>query len=175
MGAAIGFQPLPYPTNIQGKERSEYDRAGQNRDPQYPAVRSGAGNWWHISNHWPYKAVPPFWNGLNVKRTFGIIAKRTSNLPYGEVEASFIIDKSLGAPNLLNNLVAGDGFSPIAHQQSENFGWLWLELDRGSICAQFTTSEIQLELREANHNFLPGNDGHSPPRGRTGTTYSGLL
>ena len=118
--------------------------------------------------HCRYEAVTSLGNDLNVERTFGIIAERASNLSYGEVEALLIVHKSVGAPNLLNNLVPGYGFSPTADQQSENFGGLWLEPDWGSIGAQFTTPEIQLELREAN-NSLSGNGGHSPqPRGRPG-------
>jgi hypothetical protein len=70
----------------------------------------------HIRNYQPDKAVTSLGNRLNVERTFGIIAERTADLSYGEVEALLIIDKSVGAPNLLNNLVPSDGFSPTADQ-----------------------------------------------------------
>jgi len=83
----------------------------------------------HSPVHCRYKAVTSFGNGLYIERTFGIIAERISYLPYGEVEASLIIDKGVGAPNLLNNLVPGYGFSATADQQGENLGGLWLEPD----------------------------------------------
>jgi hypothetical protein len=103
-----------------------------------------------------------------VKRTFGIIAERISNLSYGEVEASLIIDKGFGAPNLLKNLIPGYGFCPPADQQGENFGGLRLESYGGSIRAKLATSEIQFELREANHNFRSVTTGNLTTFRRTG-------
>src|SRR6266436_4150896 len=53
--------------------------------------------------HCRYEAITSFGNGLYVERMFGIIAERSSNLSYRKVEASLIIDESVGAPNFLNN------------------------------------------------------------------------
>jgi hypothetical protein len=160
---AFAFQSVPNPADVQGEERSEYNPASQGGKPDNSPVRLDPGGAWHISGYWRYEPVTSFGNCLYVDRTLGIVTQRISNLPYGEVEALFIVYKGVGAPNLLNNVTSGYGFSPATDQQRKNFGGLRLKFDRDSVGAQFTAPEIQFELREANHNILPGSDGHAPP------------
>src|ERR1700732_4383298 len=112
---------MPKFRNCQQSHRSQqqcsrYFEAAPSPAPKYArrTLGDGHGNIGHgtvcSSVQRRYKAVPSLRNGFNVERMLGIIAERSSNLPDGEVEPSLIIDESLRAPNLLNNLVPGDGF-----------------------------------------------------------------
>ena len=77
------------------------------------------------------------------------IAQRLPNLVDRRIQAVVEIDKGVGRPDLLPQIVAGDHPSGIFKQRGQDLERLFLQPDSGAILAQFAGRQVDFEDAES--------------------------
>jgi hypothetical protein len=94
------------------------------------------------------KTIPELGNRLEKTGLLGSVVQSRANLPDCIVQAMLEIDEGFRAPNAFGNFCPTYDLPRTRSEEDENFGRLGLELDAGSIPAQFSGMEIKLEALE---------------------------
>ena len=66
------------------------------------------------------KPVSAAGDRLNITRLFGRVSQRLAELGYSRIEAAFEINESLGWPEALTQVLAGDQFAGSSEQRAKN-------------------------------------------------------
>ena len=106
------------------------------------------------------KAVSAAGDCLDKTRAGGGISEGLADLVDGGVQAVIEVDESVGGPELLLQLLAGDDLAGAVEQESQDLERLSLEAEPHAILAQFPGGEIELEDSEAGDSGMVGWDCH---------------
>jgi hypothetical protein len=83
---------------------------------------------------------------LEKPRSVGVVAQRRAKLPHNVVDVSFSIDKQIGAPQLLHDVVAGDHLLTALEQKDQQLHGLLLELDPPPRPPQFVAAQVDFDF-----------------------------
>src|SRR5215469_10344474 len=174
MDGATSSQPVASASDIERENESQQDRAADktgyqadNRVTKYGRrprqnllFRHGLG--------WDCPIRPCFRHGdignetvaaarygFDKARAIGGISQRVAQPGYGAVEALIELDESVRRPDVFAQLFAADDLSAIFQQKAQDLERLVLQLDPGTLLAQFTAVQVEFKHPEP-HEFRAG-------------------
>ncbi len=98
----------------------------------------------------PAEAIAASRQGLDVAWRFGRIAKRLAQPLDGVVKTLLEVNKRVGRPDPLLQLIPGDDLARVLKQRLQDLKRLFLEFDLGALFVQLCALHIHFEHAEAN-------------------------
>ena len=98
------------------------------------------------------ETIAPLGNGLYISRTFGIVAKRLSQLAHRDAEAAVKVDERIFRPDTASQLLAGNDLSGALQKHDQKPKRLLLQLYAPAVLQQFAGGGVYLKRTEEVHN-----------------------
>ena len=94
------------------------------------------------------ETIAPLGNGLYISRTFGIVAKRLSQLAHRHAEAAVEINERIAPPETASQFLPADDFSRAFKQCDKEPIRLLLQLDASPVLQEFPRGGVNLKRAE---------------------------
>lgn len=112
-----------------------FDRSRQGENINWStSSRCFGGN---LGGHRSNETVAAPGQCFDVSRFLRIVAERSTDLVHAKIDAMFVIDECIIAPEAVLNLLPGNDLPRMLCEQEKHPEWLWANLDRDSGFAKF--------------------------------------
>ena len=98
------------------------------------------------------ETIAPLGNGLYISRTFGIVAKRLSQLAHRDAEAAVKVHERIVTPEAASKFHPANYHSGILQKRNEEPMGLFLQLYAPAVLQQFAGGGVYLKRTEEVHN-----------------------
>ena len=111
--------------------------------------RSESGYFASITRTGPTNRYPFPTTRLKKPRSVGVVTQRGAKLSHNIVDVFFGVDKQIGAPQLLDDVVPGHHLLATLDQKDQQLHGLLLELDSPPGPPQFVASQVDFYFADA--------------------------